>query len=165
MGGLYDSHLFKKRMSDHYAECAKNFSCKESDGKWGYLYEYAYSVMDYLATKTYIAEHLVPAYRSGDMETLGKIADEHLPALKQKTEAVHRAHKRAWLLSNKIVGWQNLDVRYGGVAARCDTAIMLIKAYLDGELATLEELDEPRLHKSLSGFVQYSGIVTVNKKI
>jgi hypothetical protein len=121
--------------------------------------------MDYLATKTYIAENLVPAYKSGDKELLRKIAVEYLPLLKEKTEAVHRSHKNAWLKNNRVIGWANLDVRYGGVAARCDTAQMLILAYLNGEISKLDELEEQRLEKGLSGFVHYSGIVTPNIKI
>ena len=164
MEGLYDTHLFKKKMSDHYESAARVFESKRTDEKWGYLYDYAYCAMDYLATKTLIAENLVPAYKSGDRAILRKIAEEYLPTLKAKTEAVHNAHKTAWLKNNKVIGWQNMDVRYGGVAARCDTAQMLIKAYLDGEIPMLEELEEPRLYKGLSGFVHYSGIATVNKK-
>jgi hypothetical protein len=42
---------------------------------------------------------------------------------------------------------------------------MLIEQYLNGDLDTLEELDEKRLHKGLGGFITYSAVVTVNKKI
>ena len=165
MEGLFDTHLFEKKMSDHYANTAKAFVGRENDEKWGYLYDLAYKVMDYLAEKTYIAENLVPAYLSGDKELLRKIAEIHLPALKEKTVSVHMSHKNAWFRNNKIIGWQNLDIRYGGVVARCDTAIMLIEQYLNGDLDTLEELDEKRLHKGLGGFITYSAVATVNKKI
>ncbi|MBO5316605.1 MAG: family 20 glycosylhydrolase [Clostridia bacterium] len=165
MEGLYDTHLFEKKMSDHYENTAKVYENKASDEKWDYLYDYAYRTFDYLATKTYIAENLVPAYKAGDKELLRKIAEEYLPALKEKTVKLHNAHKTAWFRNNKVIGWANMDVRYGGVASRCDTAKMLILAYLNGELNCLEELEEPRLHKGLSGFVHYSGIVTPNIKI
>ena len=165
MEGIYDVYLLAHKMSDHYEETAKAFEGKANDEKWGYLYDYAYCTMDYLATKSFIGENLIPAYKAGNKELLSQIANEYLPLLKTKTENVHKAHKTAWFRNNKIIGWQNLDIRYGGVAARCDTAAMLINAYLDGDIATLEELDEPRLHQNLTGFVHYSGIATVNKKI
>ena len=63
------------------------------------------------------------------------------------------------------MGWQNLDIRYAGVVARCDTAIEQITDYLDGKISKIEELEEERLNKWLSGFVQYSDIATVNIKI
>ena len=165
MEGLYDTHLFEKKMSDHYEYAAKVFEGKDTDKKWGYLYDYAYRTMDYLATKTFIAENLVPAYKSGDREMLKLIANEKLPELKAKCEAVHKAHKTAWLRNNKVIGWQNMDIRYAGVGARCDTASLLINAYLAGEDSVIEELEEPRLFKDISGFIHYSGIATVNKKI
>ena len=164
MEGLYDTHLFEKKMSDHYEYAASVFEGKGTDKKWGYLYDYAYRTMDYLATKTFIAENLVPAYKSGDREMLKLIANEKLPELKAKCEAVHKAHKTAWLRNNKVIGWQNMDIRYAGVGARCDTASLLINAYLAGEDSVIEELEEPRLFKDISGFIHYSGIATVNKK-
>lgn len=164
LGGLYDTHLFKKGMSEHYAYSRDLYKDHLTGERWSYLYEYAYRVFDYLATKTYIAERLVPAYKSGDRETLSSLVSDHIPALKEKCIALHKCHREIWFRNNKVIGWQNLDTRYGGMASRCDTAIMLIGAYLRGECEKVEELEEPRLHKSLSGFVHYSGINTVNLK-
>ncbi len=163
MEGLYDTHLFERPMSGHYKACAEKMS-KHVGGKWNYLTEYAYRVFDYLATKTEIAENLVPAYKRSDKEMLRKISCELLPLLKEKTNAVHEIHKAAWFKNNKIIGWQNLDIRYAGVAARCDTAKYLIDLYLDGVCDSIEELEVERLRKGLSGFVHYSGIATPNLK-
>ncbi len=165
LAGLYDTHLFGKKMSSHYEYSRDQYKGYPRESKWAYLYEYAYRAFDYMATKTRIAEMLVPAYKAGDRDALLTIATQLLPELKQKTEALHAWHKETWFKNNKILGWQNLDVRYAGVAARCDTAAMLIKAYLNGEIDAIEELEEERLHKSLSGFVHYSGISTVNLKV
>ena len=164
LGGLYDLALIEKPMSDHYKMCAEEFENKNA-GEWGYLYEYAYRVFDYLAEKTYIAEKLYPAYKAGDKETLRELAGVHFPLLKEKTVAVHKIHRDTWFRNNKVMGWQNLDTRYAGIAARCDTAIMLIEGYLNGEFDKVEELEEERLPKGLSGFIHYSNINTVNIKI
>lgn len=161
--GLYDSHLFEKKMSDHYAY-ARELMKGYSGGEWGYLYDYALAVFDYLAKKTEIAELLYPAYKAGDRATLKKIADELLPALREATDKVHKEHKRTWHHTYKAIGWANLDVRYGGVKERCDTAAWMINSYLSGELDSIEALEEDRLNKGLSGFVHYSGIATPNLK-
>ena len=163
MEGLYDTHLFERPMSGHYRACTERMK-KYLGGKWDYLVDYAYRVFDYLATKTEIAENLVPAYKGGNVAELRRISSELLPLLKEKTVALHKSHKAAWFKNNKIVGWQNLDIRYGGVAARCDTAIELIDLYLDGKADSIEELEVERLHKDLSGFMHYSGIATPNLK-
>ena len=164
LGGLYDTHLFKKAMSGHYAATAKEFAGKADKDRWGYLYEYAYRVFDYMAIKTLIAEKLYPAYQAGDKATLAEIKNDLLPALKEKTVALHEHHRRIWFMNNNVIGWQNLDTRYGGMASRCDTAMLLLDAYLAGEVDRLEELEEPRLDKGLSGFIHYSSINTVNLK-
>jgi hypothetical protein len=135
------------------------------DGRWDYLYDFAYKVFDYLTVKTLIAENLVPFYKKKSEEALEEIADHWLPLLKEKTIAVHEAHKAMWMQSYKVTGWANMDVRYGGVAARCDTAKMLIEQYTDHKTDVIEELEEVRLPKVLSGFVHYSGVSSPNIKI
>jgi len=164
MEGLYDYQLKDRPMSSHYAACAAKMQ-EFVGGEWGYLYDFAAKVFDYLAIKTLIAQDLVPAYKNGNKDALSEIANVLLPCLKEKTKAVHEAHKAMWFENNKILGWSNLDIRYGGMAARCDTASYLINRYLDGKDTKIEELEEPRLYKPLSGFVQYSAIATVNLKI
>lgn len=159
MDGLYDTHLFSKKMSGHYEAAAakmKEFAADE----WGYLYDFAYKVFDYLATKTLIAENLVPSYKNGDKEMLAKIANELLPLLKEKTVAVHEAHKANWFAKYKDLGWAGLDIRYGGMASRCDTAKMTINSYLEGKIDSIGSLEEERLNKPLSGFMGYGGIST-----
>ena len=94
-----------------------------------------------------------------------EIAQKLLPLLKDKTIRVHEAHRSMWFDNLKITGWSNLDIRYGGMASRCDTARQLIERYLAGTDAVIEELEEVRLHKPLSGFVAYSAIATPNLKV
>ncbi len=164
MEGLYDTHLYQKPMSGHYS-FAKDTMKKYSGGRWEHLYRFAELIFDYLAAKTEIAELLVPAYKSDDRATLRKIADELLPALKEKTVAVHLAHRNIWFSDFKVIGFANLDIRYSGVVGRCDTAMYLLREYLEGRLDTLSELDEPRLHKNLNAFGNYSNFATPNIKI
>ena len=167
MEGLFDFQLKDRPMSGHYAARAQEMKelYESSTDEWKYLYDFAYKVFDYLATKTQIAQTLVPTYKEGNKESLERIANVLLPLLKQKTIAVHEAHKAMWFENNKILGWSNLDVRYGGMAARCDTASYLIGRYVEGKDEKIEELEEPRLYKPLSGFIQYSAIATVNLKV
>ena len=166
MEGLYDSHLSDRPMSPHYAEATRRMAAyAEGEGEWKELYGLAAKIFDYLGVKTLIAENLVSAYKRRDRALLSEISEILLPALREAVNRVHEAHKALWFTHNKTLGWANLDVRYGGVAARCDTAKMRIDAYLSGEIDCLEELEEPRLEKPLDGFVQYSAIATANLKI
>ncbi len=164
MAGLYDANLAARPMSGHYAALADTMKAAPTD-RFRYLYDYAYRVFDYLAAKTAIAEALVPAFQRDDRETLHKIAEECLPALIEKTKAVHRAHRDLWFAHNKLQGWAGLDVRYGGVVTRCETAILLLTRYLAGDTAAAEELGVTRLPKPLNGFVRYGAVSTVNNNI
>ncbi len=165
--GLYDTHLFEYPMSGHYAASAEKmlaFANENEESEWHYLYHFAHLVFSYLATKTQIAERLHPAYRAGDKATLTEIADTMLPLLLEKTKAVHKAHKAMWFDHNNVIGWCNLDIRYAGVAARCETAIELLRAYLNGEISRIDSLEEVRLEKRVGGFAHYSHMSTPNEK-
>ena len=164
MEGFYDFYLFEKPMSGHYAAYAQKMK-EYTGGKWDYLYRFAEMTFDYLALKCRIAETLVPAYKEGNREALDEIANKLLPVLKEKVKQVHAAHKAMWLGKLKVHGWSNLDYRYGGMAARCDTAMMLINAYLAGECDCLPELEEPRLKKPMNGFIRFGSIVTPNSAV
>ena len=164
MEGLYDFYLFDKPMSGHYAAYAQKMS-EFKGGEWDYLYRFAEMTFDYLATKCLVAENLVPAYKEGKREVLDEIANVLLPLVKEKAQKLHAAHKSMWLEKLKVHGWSNLDYRYGGMAARCDTAMMLINAYLKGECDSLPELEEPRLRKPMNGFIRFGSIVTPNSAV
>ncbi len=163
--GLFDSHLFSHPLSGHYtvyAEKMRQYAQERSEDPWQYLYDFAALVFDYLAKKTFIAERLQPAYQAGDKALLALLAGQHLPALKEKVQRVHAAHKRIWMAHNKNLGWGNMDARYASIAAQCDTACELIGAYLAGEREEIESLAEVRLEKPLAGFYSYYDLTKVN---
>ena len=58
-----------------------------------------------------------------------------------------------------------MDIRYAGMAARCETAVLLLSEYLDGKRDRIESLEEARLPKGSSGFMHYANIATVNISI
>ena len=160
LAGIYDKALWDKPMSEHYAFAAEEFSGKH-EGPWAYLYDYARTAMEYLYEKAYIGERLVFAYKDGDREMLNEIAKKRLPALREKCDALHKAHKAVWFKNNKAFGWQNMDVRYGGVKARCDTAIELLTDYLDGKSDRIEELEAERLPLQYHAYITYIRSSTV----
>lgn len=164
LAGIYDSHLFETPMSDHYAAYAKKMS-EYKGGEWDYLYRFAETAFDYMAIKCLVAENLVPAYKANDKEKLAEISQKLLPLLKEKTVAVHEAHKKMWFDNLKAQGWSNLDYRYGGTAARCDTAKYFVDAYLNGEIDSIPELDDPRLNQPYHGFVRFGSIRTPNAAV
>lgn len=161
MEGLYDTHLFQKPMSEHYAACAERMKTHRG-GRWDFLYRFAEQIFAYLAVKTQIAERLVPAYKSGDRKTLEEIASHLLPDLKEKVEGLRLSHRDIWMQQRTMIGWCNLEIRYAGVAARCETAILLLERYLSGEDDRIDSLEEVRLEKKIGGFNKYCQISSPN---
>ena len=154
--GMYDGLLYDEPMSAHYAKWRDYYGeLAKKDGKWQELYGHVYTIFDYLAAKTEIAEKIYPAYKANDKETLKLIAENLLPALIEKTDIVHKSHKARWFSYNKRQGWSNLDIRYGGVKERCKTAIEELTAYLNGEISEIQELAEERLPSPIPSVAKY----------
>ncbi len=55
-------------------------------------------------------------------------------------------------------GWSRLDLRYGGLIARLETARYRLGQYLDGSLSGLAELEAPRYEKERRGQFLGNGI-------
>ena len=161
--GLFDYFLLKEKRSEHYASAALEMQKAENgEKKFTELYRHAKYIFEYLAEKCYIAENLIPAYKSNDRETLARIASVHLPALKEKCTLMHKQHKKMWYESLKPFAFSGLDSRYGGMEARCDTTRERLEDYLAGRVDTLAEFDEERLYKSCGGFSQYYSLIISN---
>ena len=62
-----------------------------------------------------------------------------------KIKELRECHRKAWMRFNKPFGWDVLDIRYGGMIMRFDTAQMRIRDYLNGEIENIEELEAERL--------------------
>ncbi len=161
MEGLYDTHLFKEGMSEHYSAALEKIKQYRIEGdKWDYLYEYCEAVFDYMSTKCYVAERLVPSYKANDFEMLSKIVNVYLPKLKNDIERIHNIYRNIWFMYNKDFGFIGNDMHYGGMSARIDFAIIKIKAYLDGKCDKLPELEEKRLEKPVTGFTNFCKIIS-----
>ena len=143
-------------MSAYYQENAEQM--KQYHGKFEDLYRFAEKIFEYLAVKTRIAETLVPAYQTGDKETLTQISEELLPLMKTQIEEIRLMHRGLWRKLSKIMGWYRQDYNYGGMATRCETAKMLIDEYLAGKTDRIEELEEPHLPKALNAFTPVTSI-------
>ena len=62
-----------------------------------------------------------------------------------------------WFALYKAIGWDIMDMRYGSLLARIDSAIAEISAYVEGRLEKLEELEEERLpYDGKQGMVEYA---------
>ena len=159
--GVADDYLDKQPMSDHYKKLAEDMKgyVKEGD-KWKNYYDFSEKVCDMLAIKCEIAENLRKAYFKNDRDYLAIICKEKLPCLSKKVSILQNLQRKMWHKTNKPFGYEVLDVRYGGLISRIETAILRIEEYLNGEIQKIEELEEKRLPMAVSGMHKYERIYT-----
>lgn len=68
------------------------------------------------------------------------------------------------MANGSAFGWSRLDLRYGGLLARLDTAEERLRRYLEGTLSKIPELDVPRHVLDRCGSLLGNGIWKVYDK-
>jgi hexosaminidase len=145
--GLFDRHTEGFDVKGHYSKLAKKMEeYGELAGEWSFLYDMPEKLGRVLAVKGSLGRELTELYRAGDLEAMRRIADKTLPDLYILTDQLRKAHRKQWMETCKPFGWEVLDIRYGGLLARIDTARDRIRDYTDGKVDRLEELEEERLY-------------------
>lgn len=144
--GLYDGEMKNIPLEEHYKACAEEFA-RYSTGS--YLRDVIFTIpaqlCRVLSVKAEIGRKLKKAYDEKDIDTLKKIANSDLVCLKDALNTLRKEHRRVYFECNKPFGFDILDVRYGGVLMRLDTAMVRINDYLEGKIDCIEELGEDRL--------------------
>ena len=72
-------------------------------------------------------------------------AQQKLAVFAETVKQLHRAAVPVWSRECKGQGMEIIDLRLGGIQARCQALIQRLKLYQEGILDTLTELDEPEL--------------------
>ena len=161
--GQMDHYLSQNPLSAHYRSLTDDLAkYGHDDGKWEDYYRFAEYLCDTLSLKCEIAENLQKAYLANNRAYLGSVAKEKLPLLCEKVKRQHALHKKMWHRTYKPFGFEAIDVRYGGLASRIESAIERIEAYLCGELERLEELEAERLRYWVAYANRYERMYTTS---
>jgi hypothetical protein len=104
-----------------------------------------------LAMKSEMGLRLTAAYKAGDKDALRRFAEEELPELSYRVSELRIAHMECWMEIYKPFGWDILDMRYGSLLARIDSAIRQVTAYIEGKIDRIEELEAERLYFDKKG--------------
>ncbi|WP_375102450.1 beta-N-acetylhexosaminidase [Paenibacillus sp. RS8] len=144
--GLFDKQIDGLDMAAHYEWAEGEIaSRRKAEAELDYLFEVPQKLCAVLKQKSEIGLELKRAYDSGDKAMLRRIAEDILPEISQAVQKLRVAHRKQWLSMFKPFGWEVLDIRYGGVISRLDTASMRLLEYADGKLERIEELEQERL--------------------
>jgi hexosaminidase len=156
--GLFDKNIEGLALNAHYAMVADKFKAAMGrNGSYNFLFEFLYHVANVLALKSELGIKITDAYRAGDKDALASFAKNELADLYKRVRALRSCHKAQWFDINKALGWDVLDMRYGSLLIRIESAIEQLTDYVQGKTDHLEELDEPRLYySSVPGLVPYA---------
>ncbi|MWC28845.1 beta-N-acetylhexosaminidase [Paenibacillus sp. MMS18-CY102] len=144
--GLFDHQIAGLELNSHYAQLEARILSKRVPGdKLDHVLDVPEKLCAVLKLKSEQGIALKAAYDAGDREALRHAALVELPAIAEAVRALRAAHRTVWLRTFKPFGWEVIDIRYGGVLSRLDTAAYRLLEYADGRLGRIEELEQERL--------------------
>ncbi len=144
--GLFDKEVDGLKLKDHYLSVAEKMAAHSgANSELSILFEFAGQLAKVLGRKGEMGRTIKNCYDNGDMEALKGIAEKELPQLYIEVNDLRIIHRRQWFELNKPFGWEIIDIRYGGLLARIDSAISRLSDYVAGKVSVLEELEEERL--------------------
>jgi len=163
--GIVDADVASGNTAAQYAEDAAILRSIPQN-RYSILFDTQLKYAELLAYKADLSARIKRAYRTGDRETLSAIAEEELDQVAALVDEFHGALRMQWHTFNRPFGFEIQDIRQGGLKERLKTAGLRIRAYLDGRLERLEELEQPELTVDPKGpikvFNKWRGSATVS---
>jgi len=175
MTGLFDAHITsdtESMLPAYYGKMEQKWhECKEGmPAPFDALFQTYEKLAAVLSVKSTLGVRIKRSYDEGRTEELQSIVGTELPELIHRVEALRLAHRQTWMQTYKAFGWEVLDIRYGGLKARIQSAGDRITDYVEGRVKALEELEAERLIFDQNGVptaplnvnASYQGTVTAN---
>ncbi len=144
--GLFDKHIEGLDMSAHYAQLEEKLhSHKDKHPAWASLFDVPEKLCAVLVKKSDLGLRIKAAYDREDRPTLDLMAREEIPELIRRVRTLRIAHRSQWMSTYKPFGWEVLDIRYGGILARLESAADRLSDFVLGRVGCIEELEAERL--------------------
>ncbi|ANS76578.1 glycoside hydrolase [Paenibacillus yonginensis] len=158
--GLFDKQIEGLELSAHYADLEQRIQWARKSGGTGTaeLLRMPEKLCAVLKIKSEIGIRLKQAYDIQDRAALNRVAQEELPLIAAAVRELRDAHRIQWFSMFKPFGWEVLDIRYGGVVNRLDSAAQRLLDYTEGRIARIEELEQERLLYSSNNRFNHKGI-------
>lgn len=159
--GFFDENIKGFPIAEHYSGLLEElWANKGRNQGMESLFCFYEQLAKVLSLKAEWGIGIKSAYDSGDKEVAAHFLAK-LEVLKAETDRLRKAHRDVWFSVNKPFGWEVLDIRYGGLLARMETAEHRLQAWIDGSVSKLEELEEKRLR--YDGPEQFPDNVTLGR--
>ncbi len=132
-------------LNQFYAECADELS-KVNGGTFQYVFDSIIALCEILSVKAELGKTIRKAYTERDRDGLLHAVEE-IRLVTERINAYEKQFRTQWYAENKSFGYQCISVRVGALKERLRYCAECIDAYLNGTLATIEELEETVLYE------------------
>lgn len=157
--GLFDANVKGLPLREHYHRLADHMKgAADANEAYRSMFGWYQKLAEVLALKCDLGLRLKEAYdqcrlgreeqhdvkrEASELRLAGVL--EEIAFLGPEVEELRRKHRQMWLEACKPFGWEVMDMRYGALSARLQTACERVRQYLDGTVSSLPELEEERL--------------------
>ena len=170
---LYDDPflaMFIDNANSKYADAAiytdyadrLHASAKASNTEYAYLYESMACLCDVLSVKFTLGIRTRALYAADDKEGLRALAEQDYTKTIALLEAFYEVYRKQWYNFNKTYGFEVQDSRLGGLERRLRNCKEQLIAYANGEIETIEELNEEVIPMKDGNFPYWHQIISAN---
>ena len=144
--GMFDYHIQNVDTNTYYSALAQKLeNALSSAGTYENLFQFYHAFALVLADKADLGIRLKNAYDSKDLSTLESICEEVIPRILENLEHMHMVRETLWMQDAKPFGYELMDIKLGGLSLRLKACVRRIQSYLNGQISSLEELEQERL--------------------
>ncbi len=142
---LFEKDTENYEMAKHFESLiGKYVRYAQENPEYGLLFDFYTALAHTLALKCVWHENAGYAVRNGDREKAAALAEE-IPATVEAIHSLRVLWRKLWESTNKPNGFEIIEVRLGGLAARMSTAGEKMRAFANAEVETIPELMEESL--------------------
>lgn len=142
---LFEADTRGYAMAEHFAKLVPLYARYAAENpEYALLFDFYSALANALALKCVWHEQAGDAVRRRDRELAAALADG-IPATVEALHTLRVVWRRLWESTNKPNGFEIIEVRMGGIAARMSTAGEKMRAFALGETETIPELEEESL--------------------
>lgn len=127
-----------------FANCAMRLSKHTMHPQWGYLFETQRTLCEVLSVKAELSVRTRNAYHNRDKIAISQLLGDY-EEVAQRLKSFLSAYRKQWLQENKPHGFDIQDIRIGGLIARTESTAERLKAYVEGKITRIDELEEKQL--------------------
>lgn len=143
--------MCKPEFEEYYRKLGDDLSVIEEKGDYSYLFDCYKNLARVLEIKVNLGVKIREAYLNDNKSALSDLILK-MDELVEKLELFHMSYETAWFKENKTHGFEVMDIRLGGLKQRIISCKRRLLKYINGEITTIAELEEPVLEKTTGKF-------------